>query len=48
MMIGKIVIWLVFGVLVALIGHAPALAKPLWWTTIALEFISVYVILCSR
>jgi hypothetical protein len=43
--IAKIVIWLVLGVLVALIGRAPALAKPLWWTTIALAAIAAYLAL---
>jgi hypothetical protein len=43
--IGKITIWLVFGVLIALIGRAPTLAKPLWWTTIALAAIAAYLAL---
>jgi hypothetical protein len=43
--IGKIIIWLVLGVLVALIGRAPALAKPLWWVTIALGAIAAYLAL---
>jgi hypothetical protein len=43
--IGKIIIWLVFGILVALIGRAPALAKPLWWSTIALAAIAAYLAL---
>jgi len=43
--IGKIVIWLVFGVLVAVIGRAPTLAKPLWWITIALGAIAAYLAL---
>jgi uncharacterized membrane protein SirB2 len=43
--VGKIIIWLVFGVLVALIGRTPALAKPLWWSTIALGAIAAYLAL---
>jgi hypothetical protein len=43
--IGKIIIWLVLGVLVALIGRLPALAKPLWWVTIALGAIAAYLAL---
>jgi hypothetical protein len=43
--VGKIVIWLVFGILVALIGRTPALAKPLWWSTIALGAIAAYLAL---
>jgi uncharacterized protein with PQ loop repeat len=43
--IGKIIIWLVFGILVALIGRTPALAKPLWWSTIALGAIAAYLAL---
>jgi hypothetical protein len=42
---GKIAIWLVFGVLIAVIGRAPALAKPLWWVTIALATIATYLAL---
>ena len=43
--IGKIIIWLVFGILTALIGRAPSLAKPLWWITIALAVIAAYLAL---
>src|SRR5262245_7083860 len=43
--IGKVIIWLVFGVLIALIGRAPTLAKPLWWTTLALATIAAYLAL---
>jgi hypothetical protein len=43
--VGKIIIWLVFGILVALIGRTPALAKPLWWSTIALGAIAAYLAL---
>ena len=43
--VGKIIIWLVFGILVALIGRTPALAKPLWWSTIALAAIAAYLAL---
>jgi hypothetical protein len=35
----------VLGVLVALIGRAPALAKPLWWITIALGTLAAYLAL---
>jgi hypothetical protein len=43
--VGNIIIWLVFGVLIAVIGRAPALAKPLWWITIALAAIAAYLAL---
>ena len=43
--IGKIIIWLVFGILIARIGRTPTLAKPLWWTTIALGAIAAYLAL---
>jgi hypothetical protein len=43
--VGKIIIWLVFGVLIAVIGRVPALAKPLWWITIALGAIAAYLAL---
>jgi putative exporter of polyketide antibiotics len=43
--LGKIIIWLVLGVLIALIGRAPALAKTLWWVTIALATIAAYLAL---
>lgn len=43
--VGKIIIWLVLGVLVAVIGRAPTLAKPLWWITIALAAIAAYLAL---
>jgi hypothetical protein len=42
---GKIVIWLVLGVLIAVVGRAPAMAKPLWWVTIALAAIAAYLAL---
>jgi hypothetical protein len=43
--VGKIIIWLIFGALVALIGRTPTLAKPLWWTTIVLAAIAAYLAL---
>jgi hypothetical protein len=43
--IGKIIIWLVFGVLIAVIGRSPGLAKPLWWITIALAGVAAYLAL---
>jgi hypothetical protein len=43
--IAKIIIWLVLGILIALIGRAPTLAKPLWWITIALAAIAAYLAL---
>ena len=43
--IGKVVIWLVLGLLIAVIGRVPALAKPLWWITIALAAIAAYLAL---
>ena len=43
--IGKVIIWLVFGVLIAVIGRSPSLAKPLWWITIALGALAAYLAL---
>jgi FtsH-binding integral membrane protein len=43
--IGKIIIWLVFGVLIAVIGRSPGLAKPLWWIAIALAGVAAYLAL---
>jgi hypothetical protein len=43
--VGKIIIWLVLGVLIAVIGRAPTLAKPLWWITILLGAIAAYLAL---
>ncbi|HSF32973.1 MAG TPA: hypothetical protein VLK82_21185 [Candidatus Tectomicrobia bacterium] len=43
--VGKIIIWLVLGLLIAVIGRAPALAKPLWWISIALAAIAAYLAL---
>ena len=43
--IGKVIIWLVLGLLNAVIGRAPTLAKPLWWITIALAAIAAYLAL---
>lgn len=43
--VGKIIIWLVLGILVAVIGRSPALAKPLWWITIALAALAAYLAL---
>jgi hypothetical protein len=43
--VGKIIIWLIFGVLVAVIGRTPTLAKPWWWITIVLGAIAAYLAL---
>ena len=43
--IGKVIIWLLLGLLIAVIGRAPALVKPLWWITIALAAIAAYLAL---
>ena len=43
--IGKIVIWVIFGALLAVIGRMPGLAKPLWWITIALGGLAAYLAL---
>ncbi|MBI3325485.1 MAG: hypothetical protein HYZ81_02115 [Nitrospinae bacterium] len=43
--IGKIVIWLVFGALVAVIFRSSALAKSLWWVTIVLAGLAGYLAL---
>ena len=43
--IGKLVIWLVFGALVAVIFRSPTLAKPLWWVTIVLAALAGYLAL---
>jgi hypothetical protein len=41
--VGKIIIWLIFGVLIGVIGRTPTLAKPWWWSTIALAAIAAYL-----
>lgn len=41
--IGKVIIWIVFGALIALIFRKPTLAKPLWWITIALAGLAAYL-----
>jgi hypothetical protein len=41
--VGKIIIWLIFGVLIAVIGRTPTLAKPWWWSTIVLAAIAAYL-----
>jgi hypothetical protein len=43
--VGKIIIWLVFGALIAVIGRSPGLAKPLWWITIVLGGLAAYLAL---
>jgi hypothetical protein len=43
--VGKIIIWFVLGILIAVIGRTPALAKPLWWITIGLAAIAAYLAL---
>lgn len=43
--IGKIVIWLVFGALVVVIVRCPSLAKSLWWVTIVLAGLAGYLAL---
>lgn len=43
--IGKIAIWLVLGILVAVIFRSPTLAKPLWWVTILLAGLAGYLAL---
>lgn len=43
--IAKLVIWVIFGALIAVLGRAPSLAKPLWWITIALGATAAYLAL---
>jgi hypothetical protein len=43
--IAKIVIWIIFGALIAVLGRVPALAKPLWWITIILGALAAYLAL---
>jgi hypothetical protein len=43
--IAKLVIWVIFGGLIAVLGRAPSLAKPLWWITIALAAAAAYLAL---
>lgn len=40
---GKVLIWAILGALIALISRKPALAKPLWWITIALAALAAYL-----
>ena len=39
----KVIIWIVLGVLVAIIFRTPTPAKPLWWITIVLAGLAAYV-----
>jgi hypothetical protein len=43
--IAKIVIWIIFGALIAVVGRAPSLAKALWWITIVLGAAAAYLAL---
>jgi hypothetical protein len=43
--IGKLVIWLALGALIAVIFRSPALAKSLWWVTIVLATLAGYLAL---
>jgi hypothetical protein len=43
--VGKIVIWLIFGGLIAVLGRSPTLAKPLWWIAIVLGTLAAYLAL---
>lgn len=43
--IGKIIIWLVFGALIVIISRQPKLAKSLWWVTILLGTLAAYLAL---
>src|SRR5919106_2928913 len=43
--IAKIVIWIIFGALIAVVGRASSLAKPLWWITIILGAVAAYLAL---
>ncbi len=40
---GKVLIWVILGGLIAVIFRKPALAKPLWWTTIVLGGLAAYL-----
>ena len=40
---GKVVIWIVLGALIAVIARKPTLAKPLWWITIVLAGLAAYL-----
>jgi hypothetical protein len=42
---GKVIIWIVFGALIAVIGRTSALARPLWWITIVLGGVAAYLAL---
>lgn len=39
----KVLIWVYLGAIVAVIFRKPALAKPLWWITIALAALAAYL-----
>jgi hypothetical protein len=43
--IAKIVIWLLLGAVVAVLGRAPSLAKPLWWIIIGLGALAAFLCL---
>jgi hypothetical protein len=40
---GKLLIWLVLGALLAVLARKPTLAKPLWWAIIVLAALAAYL-----
>ena len=42
---GKVIIWIVFGALIAVIGRTSRFARPLWWIIIVLGGVAAYLAL---
>lgn len=43
--VGKVIVWLLFGGVIALIFRKPSLAKILWWVVLGLGVIAAYLVL---
>lgn len=41
--IAKLIIWLVLGALIVLINRKPQMGRALWWVTLLLGFLAVYL-----
>jgi hypothetical protein len=41
--IGKVIIWIIFAALIAVIARKPTVAKPLWWIIIVLGGLAAYL-----
>lgn len=41
--IAKLIIWLVLGGLIVIINRKPEMGRPLWWVTLLLGFLAIYL-----